>query len=105
MFEINNAQIFQESWSLRDVSKIIGRLQYQKKQSNSYENFGLQHNLLFYALSRYEDKKKYLDKFCQVLKQENTLKLYVKEIDDLKETFNSETEFIEDKDILFKKKI
>ena len=53
MFEINNAQIFQESWSLRDISKIIGRFQYQKKHSNSYENFGLQHNLLFYSLSRY----------------------------------------------------
>ncbi len=29
------------------------------------------------------------------IKQENTLKLYDKEIDDLKETFNSETELIE----------
>ena len=57
--------IIQDPWSLRDVTKIIKRLQYQKEKKNIYLNFQLQHNLLFYALSKFtsEDKQKYLDKF------------------------------------------
>ena len=96
MIEINKEKIFQEPWSLRDVSKIIKRLQYQKKQKNIFQNFQLQHNLLFYALSRYTDKNKYLDDFCKILKKDETLKLDETKINDLKETFNSDTELKEE---------
>ncbi len=96
MIEINKEKIFQEPWSLRDVSKIIKRLQYQKNNINIFQNFQLQHNLLFYALSRYTDKNKYLDHFCEILKKDETLKLDDTKINDLKETFNSETVLLEE---------
>ena len=98
MIEINKEKIFQEPWSLRDVTKLIKRLQYQKEKKNTFPNFQIQHNLLFYALSRYtlDDKYKYLDKFCQILKKKETLNLDEQKINDLKETFKSETKLIEE---------
>ena len=57
MIEINKSKIFPDPWSLRDVSKLIKRLQYQKLAENIFSSFKLQHNLLFYALSRYTKKK------------------------------------------------
>lgn len=58
----------------------------------------LQHNILFYALSRYtiNDINKYLDKFCDILTKEETLNLDDNKINDLKETFKSETILIEE---------
>ena len=98
MIEINKEKIFQDNWSLRDVTKLIKRLQYQKDKKNTFQNFQLQHNLLFYALSRYTltDKKKYLDKFCDILKRKHILNLDENKFNDLKETLNSETKLLED---------
>jgi hypothetical protein len=61
-----------------------------------FQNFQLQHNLLFYALSKYKNKNKYLDDFCKILKKNETLKLDDTKINDLKETFNSETVLLEE---------
>ena len=98
MHEINEKKIFHEKWSLRDVSKLIGRLQYQKKNGNIYEGFELQHNILFFALSRYniEEKKKYLDKFCDLLMNKETLELTQKDKDELIESFFSNVELKEE---------
>ena len=99
MIQINKENIFKEQpWSLRDVTKLIKRLQYQKGKENNFLNFELQHNILFYALSRYtiNDKNKYLDKFCDILTKEETLNLDNNKINDLKETFKSETILIEE---------
>ena len=95
MIEINEKKIFQDFWSLRDVSKIIKRLQYQKDKNNIFLNFKLQHNLLFYALSKFslQDKKKYFNEICEILK--NVLNLNEDDFNDLKETFNAETILLE----------
>ena len=99
MIKINKEEEFKEQpWSLRDVTKLIKRLQYQKGKKNTFLNFQLQHNILFYALSRYsiDGKKKYLDKFCDILKKIEILNLDDNKINDLKETFKSETKLIEE---------
>ena len=112
MIETNKNKIFQEPWSLRDVTKLIKRLQYQKEKKNTFPNFQIQHNLLFYALSRYtsNDKNKYLDKFCSILKKKETINLDDNKINELKETFNTETKLIEEENeekiaFILKKKI
>ena len=89
----NEKKLFQEPWSLRDVTKLIKRLQYQKEKKNEYLNFQLQHNILFYALSKYNfnDKNKNLDNFCEILKKEEVLNLDEIKINDLKETFKAKT--------------
>jgi hypothetical protein len=47
MIEINENKIFPEPWSLRDVSKLIKRLQFQKKSNSIFSSFKFEHNLLF----------------------------------------------------------
>ena len=99
MININNIKTFQEQpWSLRDVTKLIKRLQYQKGKLNTFLNFQLEHNILFYALSRYTnvDKNKYIDELCSILSKKETLNLNENKIKNLKETFNSETKLIEE---------
>jgi hypothetical protein len=53
---------------------------------------------LFYALSRYtlDDKNKYLDKFCLILKNKETISLDDNKINELKETFKTQTKLIEE---------
>ena len=99
MININKIETFKEQpWSLRDVTKLIKRLQYQKGKINTFLNFQLQHNILFYALSRYTniDKNKYIEELCDILTKKETLNLNENEINNLKETFNSTTKLIEE---------
>jgi len=94
MFEVNKNKIFPEPWSLRDVTKLIKRLQYQKKKINIFSSFKLEHNLLFYALSKYTKKKinykKYIDGFCEILKKTKIVR-EDQDINNLKNVFNDET--------------
>lgn len=99
MINMEKTETFKEQpWSLRDVTRLIKRLQYQKGKSNTFLNFQLQHNILFYALSRYtnSDKNKYINELCRILSKKETLNLNEDEINNLKDTFYSEVKLIEE---------
>ena len=58
----------------------------------------MQHNILFYALSRYSnsDKIKYINELCDILSKKETLNLNLNEINSLKETIRSKAKLIEE---------
>ena len=92
MLEINKEELFPIPWSLNDIFALIKILQYQKQKEHIFSNFKLEHNLLFYALSKYSisDKNKYFNKLCNILRE--ILSLNNQEFNDLQKTYNSQTE-------------
>jgi hypothetical protein len=92
MLEINKEELFPIPWSLNDIFALIKILQYQKQKEYIFSNFKLEHNLLFYALSKYSinDKNKYFNKLCNILRE--ILSLNNQEFNDLQKTYNSQTE-------------
>ena len=92
MLEINKEKLFPTPWASNDIFSLIKILQYQKKKEYIFSNFKLEHNILFYALSKYSisDKNKYFNKLCNILRE--ILSLNNQEFNDLQKTYNSQTE-------------
>ena len=51
MIKVNKDNLTTQTWSLRDIHKILLRLKYQIEYSDKYKDIGTAVNLLYYSLS------------------------------------------------------
>ena len=100
------------NWSIRDITKVLKRVKFQASEEKKYiyKNINFIDNIVFYTLSSIYKKElkdertreKLLNNLLQILKE--IFNLNQKELDDIKEIFNSEAEIVQEEKILKKGK-
>ena len=111
MIELNKLKLsFIPNWSIRDVTKILRRVKYQRKNNYKYNNINFIDNIVFYTLSGIykkdiKDKKiknNLLEKIFLILKSVfHLIDNQKKEIEDI---FNKDAELIKGKDAYYLQK-
>ena len=98
------------NWSIRDITKILKRVNFQQKNSYKYNNINFIDNILFYTLSGIykkdikdkETKKNLFEQIVKILK--TVFYLNESQIKDIEDIFNKDAEIIKGKDFYFLQK-
>ena len=108
MIELNKLKLsFIPNWSIRDVTKILKRVKFQKINHYKYININFTDNIVFYTLSGIYKKdikdinikNNLLQKIFIILK--SVFYLLDNQIKDIQDIFNKDTELIKGKDAYY----
>jgi len=104
MIMVNKENLTPQSWSLRDIHKILLRLKFQIEYSDNYKDIGTAVNLLYYSLSSTTAEQlneEVVDKLIKLLK--SIFKERVKE-EDLQKVFYEQAKLVNEYDFNSKKR-
>ena len=113
MDKLNNLKLsYIPNWSIRDITKVLKRVQFQSLEKNAYKynNIDFKDNIIFYTLSGIYKKdikdktikENLLNKISNILKE--IFLLGDESLKDIKDIFNEEAKIVKEKDENFLRK-